>query len=152
MSIELALKNCQAILELFVMQEIYVAKRIREEVDAGRTIGSEEISRIENEFRDEIAKGQRKEEGFVVYLEKLGELVNSSLQADDVNPVRAYRAKFGKIAAELGDIDFLGLIQSYWGKHSFEILEDAKVKASTIYLDEIAKSFLKGMEDWLEGT
>ena len=137
---------------MFIMQEVYVAKRIKEDLEGNLRIDSDDVSRIENEFRHELAKYQTKEENFVIFLDRLGEFINRSLRAEDRNPVAAYRVKFGKIAAEFGDIDFLGLISKYWGKHSFEILRDAKVKASTIYLDEIAKRFLKGMEDWLEGT
>jgi len=151
MSIERALKNCQTILELFVMQEIYVAKRIREELDAGRTMGSQEISRIENEFRDEIAKGQTKEDNIVAHLDRFNELISMSLQAEDIDPVGAYREKFGRIAAEFGDTNFFGLIRSYWEKRSFEILKDAKLKASMIYLDDITKRYLTLMEDSLRG-
>jgi len=133
------------------MQEIYLAKRIREYLDENRTLDGQEISRIESEFRDEIAKGQREGEDFTIYLDKLGEIINLSLQAEDVNPVGAYREKFGRIAAEFGDTKFFGMIESYWGKRSFEILREAKLKASMIYLDDVTKRFLKVMEESLGG-
>jgi len=151
MSIEQALRNVKTLLELFVVQEIYIAKRIREHLKENPTVDSQEISTIENEFRNEVGKGQEKEENFIVYLDRLGEIINSSLQAEDVDPVGAYREKFGRIAAEFGDIEFFGIFESYWGKRSFEILREAKLKASMIYLDDVTKRFLRVMGESLRG-
>jgi len=133
------------------MQEIYIAKRIKDELEENLRVDSERISKIRSEFRDRIS--ERREDKELMedkgssFLDRLDNLIHRSISTEGTDPVSGYRATFGKIAAELGDLSFLGLISEYWDKQSFEILEEAAFKAQTIYLDDSTEKFLKGISD-----